>query len=43
MFYAPFDVVFTRYDVVEPDCCYLSHAAPRRALTAANVKGVPDW
>ena len=26
IFYAPFDVVFTHFDVVEPDLLYLSHA-----------------
>ena len=42
IFYAPFDVVFTRYDVVEPDLLYLSHARARDVLTAANVQGVPE-
>ena len=42
IFYAPFDVVFTRYDVVEPDLLYMSHARARDVLTAANVQGVPE-
>ena len=42
VFYAPFDVVFTRFDVVEPDLLYLSHARATEALTAANVQGVPE-
>ncbi|HET9272103.1 MAG TPA: Uma2 family endonuclease [Vicinamibacterales bacterium] len=42
IFYAPFDVVFTRFDVVEPDLLYLSHATAKQALTAAHVRGVPD-
>ena len=42
IFYAPFDVVFTRFDVVEPDLLYLSHATAKEALTAAHVRGVPD-
>ena len=42
VFYAPFDVVFTRFDVVEPDLLYLSHARAKAALTAAHVKGVPE-
>jgi Uma2 family endonuclease len=42
IFYAPFDVVFTRYDVVEPDLLYMSHARARDVLTTANVQGVPE-
>jgi Uma2 family endonuclease len=42
LFYAPFDVVFTRYDVVEPDLLYMSHARAKEVLTAANVQGVPE-
>jgi Uma2 family endonuclease len=38
VFYAPFDVVFTRYDVVEPDLLYMSNARARAVLTAANVR-----
>src|SRR6187402_43340 len=36
------DVVFTRFDVVEPDLLYLSHATAKQALTPAHVRGVPD-
>ncbi len=39
LFYAPFDVVFSKFDVVEPDLLYMSN---ERALTPANVKGVPE-
>jgi len=42
VFYAPFDVVFTRYDVVEPDLLYMSNARARAVLTAANVQGAPE-
>jgi len=42
IFFAPLDVVFTRYDVVEPDLLYLSQARAAEALTAAHVRGVPD-
>jgi len=42
LFFAPFDVVFTRYDVVEPDLLYMSHARAKDVLTAANVQGVPE-
>jgi len=38
---APFDVVFTRHDVVEPDLLFI--AADRlRVLTERNVSGSPD-
>ena len=42
IFYAPFDVVFSRYDVVEPDLLYMSNERAAEVLTAANVKGAPD-
>jgi Uma2 family endonuclease len=35
-------VVFTRYDVVEPDLLYMSHERAHDVLTAANVQGVPE-
>ena len=41
VFYAPFDVVFSRFDVVEPDLLYVSNARAS-VLTAANVQGAPD-
>ncbi len=40
--YAPFDVVFTRFDVVEPDLLYLSNERARAVLTDANIQGVPN-
>lgn len=42
LFYAPFDVVFTRFDVVEPDLLYLSNERAAEALTSKNVRGVPN-
>jgi Uma2 family endonuclease len=39
---SPFDVVFTRFDVVEPDLLYLSNERAAQVLTAANVQGVPE-
>jgi Uma2 family endonuclease len=42
LFFAPFDVVFSRFDVVEPDLLYLSKARAAEALTDANVQGVPN-
>ncbi|QQR75959.1 MAG: Uma2 family endonuclease [Holophagales bacterium] len=40
-FLAPFDVVLSPTDVVEPDLLYLSNARLDR-LTTANVQGAPD-
>ena len=42
IFYAPFDVVFSRFDVVEPDLLYVSNARAAALLTPANVQGAPD-
>jgi Uma2 family endonuclease len=39
---APFDVVFTRFDVVEPDLLYVSNERRARILTEANVQGTPE-
>ena len=41
LFYAPFDVVFSRFDVVEPDLLYVSNERSK-VLTAPNVQGAPD-
>jgi len=38
---APFDVVFSRSDVVEPDLLYISNERKARILTAATSSGVP--
>jgi Uma2 family endonuclease len=42
VFFAPFDVVVSRFDVVEPDLLYMSNARAAEILTAANVQGVPE-
>ena len=42
VFYAPFDVVFSRFDVVEPDLLYLSNERAAEVLTAQHVTGAPD-
>ena len=42
IFYAPFDVVFSKFDVVEPDLLYMSNERAATILTAANVQGVPE-
>ena len=39
---APFDVVFTQFDVVEPDLLYLSNERATAVLTDANVQGAPE-
>jgi Uma2 family endonuclease len=41
VFGAPFDVVFSEYDVVEPDLLYISNARAG-VLTNQNVQGAPD-
>jgi Uma2 family endonuclease len=42
IFYAPFDVVFSHFDVVEPDLLYMSNARAAEILTAKHVKGSPQ-
>lgn len=42
IYYAPFDVVFSSYDVVEPDLLYMSHERAAAVLTPANVQGAPE-
>jgi Uma2 family endonuclease len=42
LFYAPFDVVFTMFDVVEPDLLYMSHGRARQVLTEKHVTGPPE-
>jgi len=41
LFHAPFDVVFSRYDVVEPDLIFIS-SEHREILTTKNIQGSPD-
>ncbi|PYQ28324.1 MAG: hypothetical protein DMF56_16055 [Acidobacteria bacterium] len=41
VFIAPFDVVLSEIDVLEPDVLFIS-AARMHILTQANVKGAPD-
>ena len=40
MFYAPFDVIFTRWDVVEPDLLVIA-GDQLDILTTKNVQGAP--
>jgi Uma2 family endonuclease len=42
VFYAPYDVVFSEFDVVEPDLLYLSNERAAQVLTPMHAKGVPE-
>ena len=42
VFLSPLDVVFTRFDVVEPDLLYCSNERASQILTRQNVQGVPE-
>ncbi len=42
VFYAPFDIVFTQFDVVEPDLLYMSNERAAAILTAKHVTGAPE-
>lgn len=42
VFLAPFDVVFSDVDVVEPDLLYLSNARAAAAVTPQHVQGAPE-
>ena len=42
VFISPLDVVFSSFDVVEPDIMYLSHERASNVLTTANVQGAPE-
>src|SRR5262245_15825349 len=42
LFYAPFDIVFTQFDVVEPDLLYMSNVRAESILTSKHVTGAPE-
>jgi Uma2 family endonuclease len=42
MFYAPYDVVFSNFDVVEPDLLYLSNERMAEVVTPQHVRGAPE-
>ena len=42
IYFAPFDVVFSKFDVVEPDLLYMSNERAEAVLTEANVQGAPE-
>lgn len=41
-FNAPFDVVFSDFDVVEPDLLFISRVRQLEVLTTQHVRGAPD-
>lgn len=41
-FAAPFDVLFSEFDVVEPDLLYISNARRDEILTTQHVRGAPN-
>ena len=42
VFVAPLDVLFSRFDVVEPDLLYVSNERAAEVLSVQHVTGAPD-
>jgi Uma2 family endonuclease len=42
VFYAPFDVVMSESDVVEPDLLYMSNEQAAKIVTPQHVRGAPE-
>jgi Uma2 family endonuclease len=42
LFYAPLDVLFSRFDVVEPDLLFVSNERAPELLAGRHVTGAPD-
>jgi Uma2 family endonuclease len=42
VFLAPYDVVFSRFDVVEPDLLYVTNERAAEIITKLHVEGSPD-
>jgi Uma2 family endonuclease len=42
LYFAPFDVVFSEFDVVEPDLLYISNERRAAIVTPKHVRGVPE-
>jgi Uma2 family endonuclease len=42
VFFAPLDVVFSNFDIVEPDLMYLSNERAAQVMTHEHVRGVPE-
>lgn len=41
VYFAPFDVLFSEEDIVQPDLIFVSHEN-KRIITRDNIKGAPD-
>jgi len=42
LFYAPYDIVISRFDIVEPDLVYFSNARAAELLTTLHATGAPE-
>jgi Uma2 family endonuclease len=42
LFHAPYDVVLSHFDVVEPDLLYLSNERMKEVVTPQHVRGAPE-
>jgi Uma2 family endonuclease len=42
LFYAPYDVVLSLFDVVEPDLLYLSNERAAEVMTTSHLQGAPE-
>jgi Uma2 family endonuclease len=42
IFYAPLDVLFSKFDIVEPDLLYVSNERASAVLAGQHVTGAPD-
>jgi Uma2 family endonuclease len=42
IFYAPYDIVFSNFDIVEPDLLYLSNERAAEVITPKHVRGAPE-
>ena len=40
--FAPYDIVFSQFDVVEPDLLYVSHARAAEVITEKHGRGAPE-
>ena len=43
VYFAPLDVVFSHFDVVEPDLLYMSNERMAAIVTKQHVRGAPSW
>ena len=42
LFHAPYDVVLSRFDIVEPDLLYLSNERAAEVMTTLHLQGAPE-